>query len=86
MEKELILREIAARLHSITCRSNHTDVCGWCYENWENMNTGYSKKKYYKDAENLCLMFADAGGKETLEKVKVFHQILNKYEFEHFFS
>lgn len=45
---------LAEALHSLNCRWNHTDGCGWYYENADSYPTptwlGYSHAEYLKKA------------------------------------
>lgn len=44
-------KTIAEQLHDIICHSNHTDACGWYYDNgsWNE----YSRKRYIDLAKKL---------------------------------
>jgi len=44
-------QKIAELLHEKQCHWNHTDGCGWYYENWH--NPGYARKEYLKKAEAM---------------------------------
>ena len=73
-------QQLAIKLHDLTCKSNHTDGCGWYYEiskgshNW----TGHTHQRYlgeiledfenYKDYIN-ALSLADFY-KKKIEEVK----------------
>lgn len=53
---------LAIALHSVNCRSNHTDVCGWEYEiknrtehQWDN----WTHAKYLKQAETVSTLFPE---------------------------
>ena len=43
---------VAEELHRIQCHHNHTDACGWFYEDW-NDKIGYSRKSYLEKAKKL---------------------------------
>lgn len=42
---------LATVVHSATCHSNHTDACGWLYEDWN--TPGYAKQKALTSAEKV---------------------------------
>lgn len=44
-------KDIATALHSIICHANHTDGCGWYYDDgsWKE----YSRKRYIELAQKL---------------------------------
>jgi hypothetical protein len=49
-------QKIAIMLHDNTCHSNHTDVCGWCYEvNGEGNHdfNGGAHRYYLQKTENI---------------------------------
>lgn len=48
-------QRVAEFLHSRFCRFNHTDGCGFYYENWE--KPGYSRKEWLKKANSLLENF-----------------------------
>lgn len=41
-------KDLACKLHSTMCRSNHTDACGWYYEMKNDLHdwTGHAHKRY----------------------------------------
>ena len=43
--------KLATALHEIMCHYNHTDGCGWYYENWNVM--GYIRMEYLKKANTI---------------------------------
>jgi hypothetical protein len=45
-------KDLACKLHSTMCRSNHTDACGWYYEIKSDVHdwTGYAHKSYLERA------------------------------------
>jgi len=63
IEKEINipLQKLAIELHSIHCRWNHTDGCGWFYEICDGSHTWTSASHlgYYKDAEKLAKTFEE---------------------------
>lgn len=42
-------KQLADTIHAKICRLNHTDVCGYLYENWN--EPGYAKKEYLVKAQ-----------------------------------
>lgn len=42
---------LAEIIHKKTCRSNHTDACGWEYESWSKI--GATRLSYVKKAEAI---------------------------------
>lgn len=44
---------IADRLHTMVCRSNHMDACGWDWEQWENVKSGQTKYRYLERAKEI---------------------------------
>lgn len=54
-KKESPDHQLAKELHSIKCRWNHTDGCGWYYEmkNKQDDWTGSSHGEYLKKAQRL---------------------------------
>lgn len=48
-------KAIATELHEIMCHSNHTDACGWYYDNgnWSE----YSRTRYIELAQKLLLLY-----------------------------
>ena len=46
------LIKIAELLHSIQCHWNHTDYCGWYYEDWDS-KIGYARTRYLEQAKKL---------------------------------
>lgn len=42
-------KDIAITLHEALCCGNHTDHCGWFYEDWE----GWTHQKYLKIARKI---------------------------------
>lgn len=44
-------KQLADTIHAKICRLNHTDVCGYLYENWK--EPGYAKKEYLTKAQSI---------------------------------
>lgn len=62
VESEIARREVspeeirlAEELHARKCSLNHTDMCGWFYENWE--RPGYARKRYLEQARTILTQF-----------------------------
>jgi len=62
-------KRVAECLHKRLCVHNHTDGCGWFYENWDDFGTGYSKKRYFSMAKNLLEHF-------TEEQIELFIELI----------
>jgi len=74
LEKEKVEREakeapltdaqrLAVHLHETFCHHNHTDMCGWYYDDVTNPRTWtntYSAHKYYLEKADAALKVADA--------------------------
>lgn len=63
-------QRIAERLHSLLCKLNHTDQCGWFHfpHSWEE----YSHRKFLKMAQALIEM----SNGETIAIIRVLDAIL----------
>lgn len=44
-------KKLAELIHQQTCRYNHTDGCGWFYENWK--QSSGTRADYLKKAQNI---------------------------------
>jgi len=46
-------QKLATIIHDKTCRSNHTDGCGWDYESWEGLNKNSTRNSYLEKANRI---------------------------------
>ncbi len=63
-------KTIAIHLHSVQCKQNHTDGCGWYYEIKNKVHdwNGHSHKRYLASAES----FIDTFGTDNIaEKLQI---------------
>ena len=62
---------VAEALHESLCHFNHTDGCGWFYDDWEKVSKSdkYNPRiQYYKKAEKITELI---GVKKALEIAKI---------------
>jgi hypothetical protein len=65
-------RRLAEALHSMQCRWNHTDGCGWFYEIQKNVVNwnGWAHAEYLKKAHKAMQMLPDMSVDEILRVSK----------------
>ena len=44
-------KQLATTIHDKTCHMEHTETCGWFYEN--DWNQGWTKKRYLRQANKI---------------------------------
>lgn len=74
------LMELAILIHDSTCKSNHTDACGWLYEkNGDNHDWLGSSHRMYLDkaVEVSHKMLEYDNSIDTLQKVIELYKLLN---------
>lgn len=79
LEKQRHLTDLAEKMHSCFCGYNHTDGCGWGYEEGANKWGSWSHSRWLNHTENLVKKFG-------LEKIQGFvdHVIETKREYPDF--
>lgn len=50
---------LAEELHAHLCHHNHTDGCGWFYDNWHKQLADFSARKKYLEMAQRMLEIAD---------------------------
>lgn len=50
---------LAEELHAKLCRHNHTDGCGWFYDNWHKPLADFSARKQYLEMAQKMLQITD---------------------------
>ena len=60
--------KLAEKIHTSTCRFNHTDGCSWEYENWSD-KLGDTRKRYIKKADRVLTKVAYIDAAKTLDNI-----------------
>jgi len=64
-------KKVADLIHTVTCHSNHVDMCGWEYENSESYKKpGTTRNRYYVRAQKLIV---NENVKELIRIITKFH-------------
>ena len=58
-KKLYTLYDLADDLHNADCRSNHTDMCGYFYEDGPNKWDKYTHKRYLEKAQLMARLLPD---------------------------
>ena len=60
--------KLAEKIHKVTCGWNHTDGCGWYYEDWGD-KLGNERKRYVEKADRVLLKVPYIDAAKTLDNI-----------------
>jgi len=60
--------KLAEKIHNVTCTWNHTDGCGWFYENWKG-ELRDTRKRYVEKADRVLKKVPYEMAAKTLDNI-----------------